>query len=164
LIFIGCTIGSDAAWRVVGTNRVIFTRVEFSAQEILKGNAGASIALQFLGGTVDDVSLTVADMPAFKAGDRVLLFVEGNGAQFCPLVGVYHGKFGLRKDETSGRDTVIMHNGKPLRDIANIGPGAAAGAGTKPTKLLAAPEREPMSVDDFKERIRSQLAKKTAQP
>jgi len=162
LVFVGKVASSRADWRTAGTNRVIFTRVEFENEETLKGKAGASLTLQFLGGTVGDMTLQVADVPRFNAGDRVLLFVEGNGAQFCPLVGVFHGKFGLRKDERSGREFVLMHDGNPLRDVAQIGRGDEADLGSKQSKLSTPPDRDPMSVDDFKVRIRSRLAKTAA--
>src|ERR1035437_1732876 len=93
-----------------------FNVVEFGGQEVLKGQAGVSVTLQFLGGTVGDVTLEIAGVPKFNTGDREFLFVEGNGVQFCPLVGVFHGKFGVRMDEKTGRDTLVMHNGKTLRD------------------------------------------------
>src|SRR5438477_3029835 len=120
LVFVGKVIDSKAEWRVAGTNQVIFTYVEFRTEEILKGTAAASVRLRFLGGTVGGTTLEVGGVPQFKAGDRVLLFVEGNGVQFCPLVGVYHGKFGVRRDAKSSRDIVLMHDGKPLRDVAEI--------------------------------------------
>jgi len=85
-VFVGKVVGSRADWRTVGTDRLIFTRAEFETREVLKGRAGASVTLEFLGGAIGDVKLEVADVPRFSAGDRVLLFVEGNGIQFCPLV------------------------------------------------------------------------------
>jgi hypothetical protein len=143
----------------VDTKRVIFTWVEFQTEEVLKGTAGPSVTLQFLGGTVGDVTLAVTGVPRFRAGDRVILFVEKNGTQFCPLVGVFHGKFGLRKDETTNRDLVIMHDGKPLRDVAEIGTGDGAELGPKRARLSIAADREPMSGDDFRAKVRAHLHK-----
>ena len=163
LVFVGKAVGSHSEWRSVGTSRVIFTLVEFEAQEVLKGTAGKTVTLQFLGGTVGDATLEVAGVPRFNAGDRVLLFVEGNGVQFCPLVGVYHGQFGVRKDETSGRDIVVMHNGKLLRDVAEIGTGEGAEFATIRTKVSIPPNAAPMSLDDFKSKIHDQLAKHAGQ-
>ena len=160
LVFVGKVVGSEAEWQVAGTNEAIFTLVEFYTEEILKGTAAASVKLRFLGGTVGGATLEVVGVPQFKAGDRVLLFVEGNGVQFCPLVGVYHGKFGVQKDDKSGRDVVFMHDGKPLRDVAEIGAGEGAQFGPTRARLSIPAEREPMSLDDFKARIRSHLAKK----
>ena len=163
LVFIGKVGGSHSEWHTAGTRQVIFTLVEFEIQEVLKGNAGKTVTLQFLGGTVGDVTLEVAAVPRFTVGDRVLLFVEGNGVQFCPLAGVFHGKFNVRKDEKTGRDIVLMHDGKPLRDVGEIGAGEGAEFAPKRAKLSIPADREAMSVDDFKVRIRSQLAKKPAQ-
>jgi len=161
LVFVGKVVELKAEWQVAGTNQAIFTLVEFHTEEILKGTAPASISLRFLGGKVGGMTLEVVAVPKFEAGDRVLLFVEGNGVQFCPLVGVYHGKFGVRKDDKSSRDIVFMHDGKPLRDVAEIGAGEGAQFGPKRARLSIPAEREPMSLDDFKARIRSHLAKKT---
>ncbi len=162
MVFVGKVIGSNAAWRTVGTNQVIFTQVEFEAQEVLKGKAGKAVTLQFLGGTVGDVTLEVADVPKFGAGDHVLLFVEGNGVQFCPLVGVFHGKFGLRKDEQSGREIVLMHDGRPLRDVKKIGRGGGQDPASKAAQLSSLPAGDPIAATEFKERIRAQVAKRAA--
>ncbi len=163
LVFVGKVVELKAEWQVAGTNQAIFTLVEFHTEEILKGTAPASISLRFLGGKVGGMTLEVVAVPKFEAGDRVLLFVEGNGVQFCPLVGVYHGKFGVRKDDKSSRDIVFMHDGKPLRDVAEIGAGEGAQFGSNRARLSIPAEREPMSLDDFKARIRSHLAKKAVQ-
>ena len=163
LVFVGKVVELKADWQVAGTNQAIFTLVEFHTEEILKGTAPASIRLRFLGGKVGGMTLEVVAVPKFEAGDRVLLFVEGNGVQFCPLVGVYHGKFGVRKDDKSSRDIVFMHDGKPLRDVAEIGAGEGAQFGPKRARLSIPAEREPMSLDEFKARIRSHLAKKAVQ-
>src|SRR5881394_574761 len=163
LIFLGKVVSSHVEMRTVGTNRVIFTLVEFEKQEVLKGEAGVSVTLQFLGGTVGDVTLEIASVPKFKPGDREFLFVEGNRVQFCPLVGVFHGKFGVRKDEKSGRDILVMHNGKALRDVAEIGAGVGAEFGPKRAKLSIQANAEPLSVDDFKSKIHDRLAYRARQ-
>jgi hypothetical protein len=160
LVFTGKVLNSRAEWRGVGTQQVIFTLVEFQTQEVLKGNAGKSVTLQFLGGTVGDTTLEVPDVPKFNAGERVLLFVEGNGVQFCPLVGVYHGKFGTRKDEQTGRDIVLMHDGKPLCDVSEIGTGEGAGLDHKRNARSIPPDHQPMSVEGFKQKIQEQVVKK----
>jgi hypothetical protein len=163
LVFVGKAVASRAEWRTVGSDRVIFTLVEFETQEVLKGNAGKSVTLQFLGGTIGDMTLEVTGVPRFKAGDRVILFVEKNGVQFCPLVGVFHGKFGLRKDQKTDHDIIVMHDGKLLRDVAEIGTGEGAEFGPKRAKLSIAADREPMSADDFKTKVREHLKKRAVQ-
>lgn len=158
LIFVGKVVSSRAEWRTVGTNRVIFTVVEFERQEVLKGEAGKTVTLQFLGGTIGDVTLEIAGVPKFNTGYREFLFVERNGVQFCPLVGAFHGKFGVRKDQKSGRDILVRYNGKPLHDVAEIEAGAGAEFGPKRARPSISANAEPLSVDDFKSRIRDRLA------
>jgi len=160
LIFAGKVARVRAEWRSAGTNQVIFTLVEFDTEEVLKGRAERAVKLQFLGGTTGGVTLAVAGVPGFSAGDHVLLFVEGNGVLFCPLVGVFHGKFSVRKEDKSGRDIVYMHNGRPLRDVGEIGIDEGAEFRPKRAPLLIPADREPMSIDDFKKCIRAELAKK----
>jgi hypothetical protein len=158
LIFVGKVVGMRAEWRTIGANRVILTLVEFERQEVLKGEAGPSITLQFLGGTVDDVTLEVDEVPAFKAGDRELLFVTGNGVQFCPLVGAFHGKFGVRKEQKSGREILVRHNGKELRDVTEIGTAAGSEFASKRAKVAISAKTEPLSLDEFKGKIHDRVA------
>jgi sterol desaturase/sphingolipid hydroxylase (fatty acid hydroxylase superfamily) len=47
LVFVGKAVSSRADWRSVGTDRVIFTLVEFETNEVLKGNTNKSVTLQF---------------------------------------------------------------------------------------------------------------------
>jgi len=160
LIFVGKVTGSRAEWRTVGssTNRVIFTLVEFEAQEVLKGSTNKIVTLQFLGGTVGDATMEVTGVPKFSPGDRVILFVEKNGVQFCPLVGVFHGKFAVHKDEKTGRDIVLMHNRKPLGDVAEIASGEGAEFGHQRAKVSIPADREPMGLDEFKVKIRERVS------
>ena len=157
LVFVGKTISCRSEWRSMGTNRVIFTLVECEAHEVLKGNGIKSVTLQFLGGSLGEVTMEVSGVPKFNVGERVILFVEKNGIQFCPLVGVFHGKFGLRKDEKTGSDIVLMHDGKPLRDVAEIGAGEDAQFGPRRQTITIPTNREPLSADDFKAKVREHL-------
>jgi hypothetical protein len=163
LVFVGKVLSSRSEWRSVGIDRVIFTLVEFETHDVLKGNGGKSVTLQFLGGTVGEATLEVSGVPKFNAGDRVLLFVEGNGIQFCPLVGVFHGKFGVRKDEKTGRDIVVMHDGRPLRDVGEIGNGEGAEFAPKRATVSIPVNAEPMSLDNFKSKVREHVSKRAAQ-
>jgi hypothetical protein len=113
LIFTGQVVSQRSEWRMNNGQKSIVTLVSFSVQQVHKGRASSSITLQFLGGTIGDVSLDVAEIPKFKAGERVVLFVEGNGLNVSPLVGFFHGRFLLQRDK-AGRATVFDHNGEPF--------------------------------------------------
>ena len=69
------------------------------------------------GGTVDGETMEIADAPTFKVGDEDILFVENNGSQVVPLVGIMHGRFHVRRDD-SGRELVTTNEDEPLRDVA----------------------------------------------
>lgn len=120
LIFTGQAISQRSEWRNRDGQKSIVTLVAFQVRAMHKGRADSTVTLQFLGGTVGDVTLNVSDMPSFKNGERVVLFVQKNGANASPLIGFYHGKFSLRSD-AAGRETVLKHDGEHLSDVLEIG-------------------------------------------
>jgi hypothetical protein len=103
--------------------------VTLKVEDAIKGNPGPTVTLRMLGGTVGGETMEVADAPKFKVGDRDILFVENNGTQFVPLVGIMHGRFHVKKD-TTGQDTVFTDEGSPLSDVTQLGKNPkAASAG-----------------------------------
>src|SRR5204862_5167829 len=100
---------------------------------------------RMLGGTVEGETIEVSDAPRFKIGDRDILFVEHNGQQFIPLVGIMHGRFHLQTD-SGGRETVTKDNGAALANVEKLG-ADEAGAVMGPA----------LSVADFKSAIRQRL-------
>ena len=131
LIFTGQAVAQRSEWRNANGQRSIVTLVTFGVEAVHKGRAGSTTTLQFLGGTLGDVTLEVSEMPKFTLGERVVLFVEKNGENASPLVGFHHGKFSLQKD-AGGRATVVKHDGRALAGVAELGgaqPAAAAARG-----------------------------------
>jgi hypothetical protein len=90
--------------------------------------------------------MEVTDAPKFKIGDHDVLFVEHNGSQFIPLVGIQHGRFHIQKDQT-GRDTLLTGDGQSLADVSQLGADEHAVATSKPA----------LSLDDFKAAIQSRV-------
>jgi hypothetical protein len=99
--------------------------------------------MRMLGGTIDDRTMEVSDAPKFKVGDHDVLFIENNGSQFIPLVGLQHGRFRVEKD-SSGRQTLLTGNGLPLSDVNQLG-------GKEET---LARSKAALSLDDFKSIVR----------
>jgi len=99
---------------------VIRTYVTFAVERTLKGGERAEVVLDFLGGTVDGLTLEVSDVPQFAIGDRDIVFVQGNGRQFCPLVGVMHGRYRIEHDAAANRDVVLRENRLPLADVRDV--------------------------------------------
>jgi hypothetical protein len=120
MIFQGTVTEVHSQWVGEGGDRHINSYVTFKVEDVIKGKPGAQITLQMLGGTVGTEKMEVPDAPKFKVGDRDILFVENNGTQFVPLVGIMHGRFRVKKDET-GRDAVFTNEGSPLADVTQLG-------------------------------------------
>jgi hypothetical protein len=93
----------------------------------------------------------VTDAPRFKVNDRDILFVEHNGTQFIPLVGIMHGRFHVQLDPTGARETVAKDSGAAVANVTKLGQdevAAASGAA--------------LSKAEFKAAIRQKLAEKAA--
>jgi hypothetical protein len=129
MIFQGTVTDVRSEWTGEGAQRHIMSYVTVKVEEAIKGNPGTSVTLRMLGGTVGAETMEVSDAPKFKVGDRDILFVENNGTQFVPLVGIMHGRFRVKKDE-AGREAVFTNEGSPLSDVTHLGKNeAAASAG-----------------------------------
>jgi hypothetical protein len=120
MIFQGTVTDVRSEWTGEGGQRHIASYVTFKVDDAIKGNPGAKVTLNMLGGTVGAETMEVSDAPKFKVGDRDILFVENNGTQFIPLVGVMHGRFHVQKDQ-NGRDVVLTNDGAPLTDVNQLG-------------------------------------------
>ena len=146
-IFEGTVVDVRSQWAGVGAERHIMTHVTFKIEDAIKGAPGKNYTVQMLGGTVDGETMEVAEAPRFKVGDRDILFVEHNGTQFVPFVGIMHGRFHVQTT-AEGRDVVAKDNGAFLADTAKLGQDEKA-AITGPA----------LSAADFKSAIRQKLAK-----
>lgn len=103
-----------------GGGAMIKTYVTFAIDRALKGTEQAEVVLEFLGGQVGDDIMEVSGVPKFAVGDREFLFVQGNQRQFCPLVGVMHGRYRIARDAATGRDYIARDNRVPLNDVAEV--------------------------------------------
>ena len=149
LIFQGSVTNVRSQWVGEGGQRHIISDVTFTVEDAVKGAPGQTYTLRMLGGTVDGESAGVSDAPKFKVGDKDILFVENNGKQFVPLVGIMHGRFRVQRDQ-SGQEVVANNEGEPIKN--------AAGA----VRNTAAATESNLSAADFKAAIKTKL--QTAQP
>jgi len=101
--------------------------------------------------------MEVTDSPKFKVGDRDILFVENNGKQFIPLVGIMHGRYRVQQDKATGEEVLLTNHGHALADVKQLGKddghghahGAAAASGSAAVGIRPA---------EFKSQIRAKLA------
>jgi len=146
LIFQGSVTDVRSSWVGEGAQRHIVSYVSFQVEDAIKGSPGGSFTIRLLGGTVDGETMEVTDSPKFKVGDRDILFVEHNGEQFVPLVGIMHGRFHVQHDPQSGRDIVTTGEGEPVHNVAKLG-----------REEEAATAAEAISPAEFKSEIHAHL-------
>jgi hypothetical protein len=125
VIFQGNVTNVSSQWVGEGAQRHIVSYATFNVEDALKGAPGQSYTIRMLGGTVDGETMAVSDAPRFKVGDKDILFVQNNGSQFIPLVGIMHGRFHVQHDQ-SGQEIVTTNEGKPVKNVARLGNAAAA--------------------------------------
>jgi hypothetical protein len=129
------------------------TLVTVADLTVMKGAAADSITLELYGGNDGEYAVKVPDMPTFKEGEQLLLFIAGNGKNVCPLVGVWQGAFRLQFDESSGTDIVTSYGGAPIAgivggEIQHVGSRGDGGAASAP-----------LSLDDFRQLIADELGR-----
>ncbi len=152
MIFEGTVTDVRSNWTGEGAERHIESLVTFKVKDSVKGNASGKVTLSMMGGTVGDQTLEVTDAPKFKVGDHDILFVENNGTQFIPLVGIMHGRFRVQSD-SSGGEVVMTNEGVPLSDVSKLGKdetGVSSGRA--------------LSLASFKQVVRSTAASLAAHP
>ncbi len=151
MIFEGTVTAMRSEWMGQGADRHIVTYVTFKIEDPVKGALGADYTIRMLGGTVDGQTMEVTDAPRFKTGDRDILFVEHNGTQFIPLVGIMHGRFHVQADPSGANEKIAKDNGATVADVTKLGQDEqAAVSGTALSKA------------EFKAEIRQKMAEKAA--
>ena len=119
VIFQGKVTEVKSQWAGEGAQRLIVTYVTFQIEDGLKGNVYQTYTIRMLGGTVDGESMGVSDAPQFALGDRDVLFVQNNGSQFIPLVGIMHGRFHVEREQ-SGHEKVLTNDGKSVTALTEF--------------------------------------------
>lgn len=111
VIFVGEVVDVRAFAIANGRNTAIKTRAVFDVTESLLG-AGTTEALEFLGGELNGVELTVAGMPRFQRGDRRVVFAR-RGPSINPIVGFTQGLLRIAPDQR-GVERVLAADGTAL--------------------------------------------------
>jgi hypothetical protein len=139
-VIVARVVARQSSWVTSRSGRAIVTDVTFSIERTLKGESRIQRTLEFLGGTVGDVTLEVAGIPEFQVNDRDVLFVRDTGRPASPLVGFSYGRFRVVRDATFGTDIIRTFDGRPLASLDDVG-------NTRPPAFLR-PARV-LSLDEF---------------
>ncbi|MDQ2868579.1 MAG: hypothetical protein M3R59_09260 [Verrucomicrobiota bacterium] len=145
-IFEGSVTNVRSEWTGEGAQRYIVSYITFKVDDSIKGDPGQNYVMRMMGGTVGEETMGVSDAPKFSVGQHEILFVENNGTQFIPLVGIMHGRFHLEADDT-GTEIVKLNDGTPLASVAQVG-----------KERTAKQAERPMTAQSFKDNVRQTLA------
>lgn len=138
-------------YRTTPKGRAIFTKVELQVLETITGTPPSPLVLQLLGGTVDGMTMQVEGVPSFHVGDEDILFVQNNGQQFFPLVGIMNGKYPIKRDASTGAAYVARSNGVPLYDAKDV----KQEMGSAATAQAQHAGQQPLSPEAFAAKIRA---------
>lgn len=127
----------------------IRTRVTFSVDERLRGS-GIVTVLEFLGGTVGDLTLEVADMPQFSVGEQYVVFALDGDGWVNPVVGSTQGLLRVSRNVRDGTSRVLTAAHAPL--------ASATAIGRTPQRVSRAMS-EPMLLTTFVDAIRDEMAR-----
>lgn len=114
VIVLGTVESAESAWSEDG--RIIVTRATVSVERALKGGPRLRVVVETPGGRVGDQTMIASGAPVFRAGERLVLFLEpagaagadaaGGGAGPRAVVGWNLGRMIVRRDPRTGRDLV----------------------------------------------------------
>jgi len=89
-IVVGTVIDSYPQWSADGG---VETLTVFSVGEVIKGNVSPTLNIVEPGGSIDGVSVVIAGVPRFAAGEKSLLFLRKTGADRWAVADLAVGKF-----------------------------------------------------------------------
>ena len=126
----------------------IHTYVTIVVEEYLKGGRRPVVTLRMLGGEAEGYRLVVPGSPAFRLGEEVLVFSDGEAGRVPTVLGMAAGKFTLERNSDTGERVLA-------RSLAGLSFRDSGGASLPP-----APESadEPGSLEEVRRIVRAALA------
>src|SRR5437762_8886515 len=116
VILLGEVKSVKAQWNLNHENIETYVKVKVST--LLKGNIqGDDIVFRQLGGRVGDTSTVIFGAPEYKAGDRVLLFLDTARDGTLRIAHLFQGKYDVVDDKSSGQQRVRRHVDDDLVNI-----------------------------------------------
>jgi hypothetical protein len=109
-----------------------------------KGGTDSTLSFVVPGGEIGRYRQVLIGAPVFKPGDEAFLFLKTQGASMPYVFGLNQGVFRVRADESGVRKVTA--------------PVLLATSADPETIRRGAVTRQPMPLDDFRDRIRSVMA------
>jgi hypothetical protein len=138
LIFRGRVTAMRSISRHGDAKTAISTEVTFAIERTLRGSAGETITLEFLGGEIGGKRLHLAGWPRFAVGDRGIFFVEDRSGQVCPLMRLGHGRYRIAGDANTGTEHILREDFTALRTVQGVSLPMAEVNASRPPSVAAA--------------------------
>jgi len=132
----------ESYWNSAHTK--IFTRTVVAVDETYKGNAGQTVEIVQLGGTVGNIKVSVQGALTWRPGEEVLLFAEPFDGQAFQVSGFSQGKFLVQRDPDTG---VAYVQAPALAGAALLGAPAAGAPARRGTSRIGDGQR--LTVEEF---------------
>ncbi|NBR09743.1 MAG: hypothetical protein EBT98_08890 [Opitutaceae bacterium] len=142
-------------WRDNQGRPYILSKVTLELREIIKGTPPQPLVMEFVGGRMGAEELVIEGAPKFHLGEENILFVQGNGQQIYPLVGIMHGLYVVYKEAQSGQELILRSNGLPLYSEQDVALPLMSWDAVK----RANPQARPMTTAAFTQKIRAVSAR-----
>jgi hypothetical protein len=121
VVFTGTVLRVESKWTSTRTGRAIISLVTYRVEHVLKGDPGAEITLEFLGGKVGDVALAVEGVPTFSEGQQDVICALAGALHVSPIAGFNQGRFRVIRDVASGQEFVVAQDGRALTMAGDAG-------------------------------------------
>jgi hypothetical protein len=98
----------------------IYTHITVQTIDVIKGKVkGNTYTFKVLGGVIPGERLAqgVAEMPQFKEGKEVFLFLHNNSSLYSPIIGFNQGKFNIEVDPGTGIRKMYSGTGSPVTEF-----------------------------------------------
>ena len=89
-------------------DQLIISRTTVVVEEVLQGSPTETLTVDIEGGTLDDLTLEVSDMPSVKQGDRGVFFVARSAGGSHVLHRRGEGLLRLRQNEVVDRPGLTL--------------------------------------------------------
>jgi hypothetical protein len=148
-IFVGQVVAVESFRADIGRGPRIRTRVTFSIDDAIRGKRVVSV-LEFLGGTVGELTQEVAGMPHFVVGEQYVVFAREGDRWVNPVVGFTQGLLRVSRGARDGMARVLTADGAPLASASALG---------RPGNRVSASIILPITLSTFVSQIREEIAR-----
>ena len=145
-VLLGTCTRMESYW--ADGNSKIFTRIRIRGQQYIKGDLGAEAEITVPGGRIGDVNYEVSDMPVFREGEEVFVFVWSHPSGKQLVMGGAQGKLTVETDKVTGKKII---RGAPLQPESAAGLQKAASEQPQTQKKIF--------LDDFMNEVKGYVKK-----